>query len=108
MFLLHSRIFIIQVLSDHLVSTLDNDSAEGFRPPKPGKEAEWASWLPFPVVAVICESDAGLANAGGWVGGPPALSCLVLSFRVVYFGAIHTAVECVIFFNECQRGLARA
>lgn len=61
----------IQVLSDHLVSTLDSDSAEGFRPPKPGKEADWASWLPFPVVAVICESDAGLANAGG----PSALLC---------------------------------
>lgn len=55
----------IQVLSDHLVKTLNSDSARGFRPPKAGKEAEWASCLPFPLVGVICESDAGLANAGG-------------------------------------------
>lgn len=58
-----------QVLSDHLVKTLNNESAQGFRPPKPGKEAEWASCLPFPLVAVICESDAGLANAGGQPAG---------------------------------------
>lgn len=58
------------MLSDHLVKTLDNENAQGFRPPKPGKEAEWASFLPFPLVGVICESDAGLANAGGrHVGG---------------------------------------
>lgn len=53
-----------QVLSEHLVAKLNQESAEIFRPPKPGNEADWASSLPFPLMAVLCESDAGLANAG--------------------------------------------
>lgn len=54
----------VQVMSDHLLATLKDESAEIFRIPKPGQEASWAGWLPFPLVAVFCESDAGLANAG--------------------------------------------
>ncbi|CAN0350744.1 unnamed protein product [Pylaiella littoralis] len=89
---------VVQVLSDHLVSTLDSDSAQGFRPPKPGKEADWASWLPFPVVAVICESDAGLANA-------ERLQAALLGPR---FGGINDARRDKFLMNEAVRGAGLA
>lgn len=83
-----------QVLSEHLVAKLNEESAEIFRPPKPGKEADWASYLPFPLVAVLCESDAGLANAGkmSWTapcggitrGAPRALHCCDVYLSVVF------------------------
>ncbi|CAN0245566.1 unnamed protein product [Ectocarpus fasciculatus] len=88
------------VLSDHLVATLSSDSAKGFRPPSPGKEAEWASWLPFPIVAVVCESDAGLANA-------ERLQAALLGPR---FGGNNDARRDKFLMNEAMRaaGLAAA
>eukprot|EP00752_Nemacystus_decipiens_P001229 g1228.t1 len=84
---------VVQVLSDHLVKTLDNESARGFRPPNPGKEAEWASCLPFPLVAVICESDAGLANA-------ERLQAALLGPR---FGGMNDARRDKFLMNEAMR-----
>ncbi|CAM9221152.1 unnamed protein product [Ectocarpus sp. 8 AP-2014] len=91
---------VVQVLSDHLVATLNSESAKGFRPPSPGKEAEWASWLPFPIVAVICESDAGLANA-------ERLQAALLGPR---FGGNNDARRDKFLMNEAMRtaGLAAA
>ncbi|CAN0546901.1 unnamed protein product, partial [Ectocarpus sp. 12 AP-2014] len=91
---------VVQVLSDHLVATLKSDSAKGFRPPSPGKEAEWASWLPFPIVAVVCESDAGLANA-------ERLQAALLGPR---FGGNNDARRDKFLMNEAMRtaGLAAA
>ncbi|CAM9099654.1 unnamed protein product [Scytosiphon promiscuus] len=88
------------VLSDHLVATLNNEGAEGFRPPDPGKEAAWASSLPFPVVAVICESDAGLANA-------ERLQAALLGDR---FGGNNDARRDKFLMNEAMRnaGLSAA
>ncbi|CAN0280125.1 unnamed protein product, partial [Phaeothamnion confervicola] len=54
----------VQVLSDHLLSHLDaGNDLEPFGAPPPGGEAAWAAALPFPVVGVLCESDAGLETA---------------------------------------------
>ncbi|CAM9458146.1 unnamed protein product, partial [Hapterophycus canaliculatus] len=89
-----------QVLSDHLVATLNNPGAEGFRPPEPGKEADWASRLPFPLAAVICESDAGLANA-------ERLQAALLGDR---FGGMNDARRDKFLMNEAMRdaGLSAA
>lgn len=51
-----------------------------FRPPLPDKEAAWAAWLPFPLVAVFCESDAGLATAGRYLRGKGGTGGGVLSW----------------------------
>ncbi|CAM9125023.1 unnamed protein product [Laminaria digitata] len=88
------------VMSDHLLATLKDESAEIFRIPKPGQEASWAGWLPFPLVAVFCESDAGLANAG-------KLQAALLGTR---FGEINEARRDKFLMNEAAReaGLACA
>lgn len=81
-----------QVMSDHLLATLKDESAEIFRIPKPGQEASWAGWLPFPLVAVLCESDAGLANAGKSVSqaGVPTHSTGKTAFSLFYFFSWYT------------------
>lgn len=60
-----ARVVLEQVMSEHMLDVVIKDEeANVFRPPEPGAESRWAAHLPFPLAAVLCESDAGLATAG--------------------------------------------
>lgn len=101
------------------MAKLNEESAEIFRPPKPGKEADWASYLPFPLVAVLCESDAGLANAGKMLlaalcggitqGAPQALHSCDVKLSVVFTPKTYlNPAVCVSSFEQfmCRRELS--
>lgn len=108
----------VQVMSDHLLATLKDESAEIFRIPKPGQEASWAGWLPFPLVAVLCESDAGLANAGKSVsqavvptrsvGKPLFLPVFTFSWETSLAGVSVTQRPCEVHPAKKKRPLERA
>ncbi|CAM9721217.1 unnamed protein product [Discosporangium mesarthrocarpum] len=83
----------VQTVSEHLIDTIDDSGLNIFRVPSPGREAEWAAELPFPIVAVLCESDAGLATA-------ERLSSALLGSR---FGGVEEARRNKFLMNEAVR-----
>lgn len=54
----------VQVMSDHLLNVVEDESLLSFRAPPAGIDSHlWAVSLPFPVIGACSESDAGLETA---------------------------------------------
>ncbi|CAM9664089.1 unnamed protein product, partial [Choristocarpus tenellus] len=84
---------VMQVLSPHLVQHIDDPEVSIYRAPSPGREVQWIAKLPFPPVAVLCESDAGLATA-------ERLQSALLGRR---YGGVNEARRDKFLMNEASR-----